>query len=364
MYTLVNNLYHYYRRIYRKKIRYCSKYCTDYFLVISDIKGFKCTHCSAMFSTLDQTKIHSRRVHGTYLGTDYYHCTYCSFSSVAQSTVNNHCRALHNNGEVNANNKRQIYDSEPNHGTKESIEHSKVICDSDVRTVQNIETDNKHYCDRLGQEINRKTNQINMSKNIKTECINKPESISSNHQQDTKEKTFVCTTCDKRFTHRSCLTIHQRMHTGEKPYTCSTCGKTFNQLGSLTKHQRIHTGERPFTCSSCGKTFNNSVNLTRHQRIHTGEKPYTCSTCGKAFNQLGNLTRHQRIHTGEKPNTCSTCGKTFNQLGSLTKHQRIHTGEKPYTCSSCGKAFNVIGSLTTHQRIHTGDKPYTCSYMW
>uniref|UniRef100_A0A8C2ZK15 C2H2-type domain-containing protein n=1 Tax=Cyclopterus lumpus TaxID=8103 RepID=A0A8C2ZK15_CYCLU len=118
--------------------------------------------------------------------------------------------------------------------------------------------------------------------------------------------------------------------------------------GGVNRKKTQHADEstdRPYTCSVCNKNFRIKSILTRHMKTHTGEKPYSCSVCGKSFIQRSYLHTHMNSHSGQKPHTCSFCGRGFTQVGNMNAHIRIHTGEKPHSCTDCGKSFREKADL-------------------
>ncbi|KAH8600774.1 hypothetical protein B0O99DRAFT_681640 [Bisporella sp. PMI_857] len=118
-----------------------------------------------------------------------------------------------------------------------------------------------------------------------------------------EKKRYICEIagCDKRFSQKTHLEIHERKHTGDKPYLCKWpgCGRRFSQHGNLKTHHRRHTGEKPFVCDICNKRFAQRGNVRAHKITHEQAKPYTCliDNCNKRFTQLGNLkSHHNRFH--------------------------------------------------------------------
>jgi len=179
----------------------------------------------------------------------------------------------------------------------------------------------------------------------------------------THAQTLQCTYCAKKFTEKSKLIAHTRVHTKEKPFKCSQCPKGFTEKSTLKLHVKtVHENYRPFQCEFCPKAFTQKIALTKHVRTHTGELPFQCQYCPKTFATKQQQTGHERTHTGEKPFACQYCQKKFSLKQALTIHERIHTGEKPFNCQYCGKGFCTKQEKDMHERTHTGEKPFQCEF--
>ncbi|XP_052341211.1 uncharacterized protein LOC118361893 isoform X2 [Oncorhynchus keta] len=63
----------------------------------------------------------------------------------------------------------------------------------------------------------------------------------------------------------------------EKRFICMSCNKGFSCLQNVKTHQRVHTGVKPFSCTQCQMRFSHSYSLKRHQRVHTGENSTAAS---------------------------------------------------------------------------------------
>jgi len=119
------------------------------------------------------------------------------------------------------------------------------------------------------------------------------------HSQDSKIRSYLCTVCHKRYTSPSGLYYHSKIHTGKNVYSCPQCEKRFSSQSYLYSHTNIHTGK--YKCTECGKCCQSRGCLDKHRRSHSGEKPFECTVCSKRFTTSHDIIVHSRIHSGEKP---------------------------------------------------------------
>ena len=110
------------------------------------------------------------------------------------------------------------------------------------------------------------------------------------------------------------------------------CGKKYTQRSSLSLHLKIHMREKNFICHICEKSFVWKILLDQHLKDHTSENPHKCKECEKSFTQKSDLNKHMVVHTGEKPYSCNKCGKSYTQLSGLNYYKKKcngYTSDRP-----------------------------------
>ena len=110
----------------------------------------------------------------------------------------------------------------------------------------------------------------------------------------------------------------------DMPFSCKRCGKKFSKLKSQQEHELKKNScntVRILPCNHCDKTFTKKKRLTIHERQHT--KPYSCKNCKKKLSSMSNLRCHEEIcgkqHGIQNSKTCK-CGKKFGKFCWLDRH--------------------------------------------
>jgi KRAB domain-containing zinc finger protein len=179
------------------------------------------------------------------------------------------------------------------------------------------------------------------------------------HEQLHHEKPCKCAICGLAFAAKQDLESHIQIHT-----TAIPCGdeKPCDENCGLVKHPWNYTVKKTYSCKICDKFFTRRHVLRLHERIHTGEKPFQCEFCGLTFHVKSGLRSHNVMHAGETKFECKTCGKTFLRKQSFISHITLHKGEKPFKCDTCGMAFPLKAYLNNHLQLHVNKKVFKCEY--
>ncbi|KAG9492397.1 hypothetical protein GDO78_000739 [Eleutherodactylus coqui] len=191
-------------------------------------------------------------------------------------------------------------------------------------------------------------------------------------------KKFKCHLCDKSFVTNRSLQEHVSTHTGEMKYLCTMCGKTFHRASGLSKHLRKHRPKpevRKFHCTQCERSFCEARDLEQHMNKHLGVKPFECEVCGKCYSWKKDWYSHVKSHSVTEPYRCNICGKEFFEKSLFRRHVNKATHGKKgrikrnieRVCTHCGKTFTQLREFRRHVNNHEGVKPFeclTCGVAW
>ena len=132
-----------------------------------------------------------------------------------------------------------------------------------------------------------------------------------------------------------------------------SCHKKYSNKSDLSQHKKVHNESKCFKCEICLKVFNEKQNLKRHYRTHTGEKPFDCQICGRKFACKSNLVRHQATHSKIKSFKCTICSESrfFKTKNELSQHMLFHY-EPKFSCSFCDLKTYRSGDLKRHEKTH------------
>ena len=338
----------------------------------SDNKPYKCKYCGKSYNYPSELKRHEP-VHTRQPNFKCQHCDRCFFHT---GTLKQHEKAHARAKETHSGNLKRHSQT---HAKKKSFQ-----CKEEEKRL-------------LVRQVNRMQNT-----GIK---------LTQGQKVHTRQRSFKCQHCSRRFFHTGTLKNHEKVHeraeerhqqeqdTGikpthgrkvvdsdNKPYKCLECGKSYSYPCELKRHEPVHTRQRNFKCQHCSRRFFHTGTLKNHEKVHARaeemhqqehDKRYQCGECDKSFSNSENLKHHSKTHAKKKPFQCkkeekrSLGGqvntKKLNRMQNtrikLTQGQKVADSEnKPYNCKDCGKSYNFPSELKRHEPVHTRQRNFKCQH--
>jgi len=185
----------------------------------------------------------------------------------------------------------------------------------------------------------------------------KNQQLRIHEHEHTGIKPFPCTHegCEKRFLLPSRLKAHLKYHEG---YVCKSpgCGQKFEKWTLLRKHVKLdHVPE--MKCSKCDKVFTTKSNLRIHEATHNETREiFLCphDGCPRFYFFEKNVLHHiSSTHEGKKHAcTYANCDMEFKHKKNLRKHLKLHNPTAPLPNKkkrNCRKRRSIAAHLSGHK---------------
>ena len=186
------------------------------------------------------------------------------------------------------------------------------------------------------------------------------ENVKANVKSSESGNEYPCNVCDKMFTSRNKRIKHECPFSYQAPHVCLVCGIRYTIKSDLKEHTKVHTVVGSYSCHCCSEVFHYPSELNFHIRdAHICLSQVTCTVCGQGFARKSLLERHQARHEVAQGHRCLSCPKEFVTVFELQRHSEFHIGKSPYMCLQCGEVFASASELQAHD--YRDEIPYRCA---
>lgn len=182
------------------------------------------------------------------------------------------------------------------------------------------------------------------------------------------EPIHICATCDVRFSSKGLLNRHQ-IEFHEVVVKCEKCSYQTKNKALLIAHRGIH--DKKFKCETCQKNFSKKISLKLHQMHNkhgvcatAPEVTFACEKCGKAFSSKQYLRKHRKT-PHEKEVKCEECDKVCKNQLKLRDHRRnVHDQNRstfaPLVISiSQAKVYRIVPKLSSTGPCSSAASPHS-----
>ncbi|PIK57360.1 putative zinc finger protein [Apostichopus japonicus] len=185
-----------------------------------------------------------------------------------------------------------------------------------------------------------------------------------------------CLSCPAKFTSKTQLITHQRVHSTE-PAAAAAATAVANSNKAQVEQERIHIQQMQVAeeavqtctegigtstnrkCTLCGRKFRTKASLYLHeQECTTKKKEFPCIECDFVGNTRKELNEHL-TESHKKPFKCALCQYTSATPSGIKNHMKFHAVDKPYKCHLCNFSGAYPQSLRSHLKVHANSEMVT-----
>lgn len=223
------------------------------------------------------------------------HCPFCDFYSFYEGHLSQHLRIDHqdvaDDSKLTVCRKCDVTLPKDELFRHHVRKHPNLVCEMCgvvVEQTNQMRRHNERHDDRLPNHCEL--------------CgkIYKDQYVLRSHLKLVHEKPLTsheCSHCQKRFDRKAHLKRHlKHTHTNLKPFACDLCDYRSSARGDLNKHLLVHS-EPSFQCAQCNKCFTHRKSLVLHEKRHQGLREFRCGFCDYLGYTHNHVRRHiERVH--------------------------------------------------------------------